>query len=688
VKYTMHAHRGFLTAVTAGLILGCTGTAGDAKSPAPSDAVEADRSLTGSDSSSCPLEIDAFLRKSARYGRIASNSPAFRACVKNLATGTPGITARYMPECAPADPFSKQSAQTQVDQLVKLTVRGNPLIMKCDFSRTACNGSQATGPGGNACADIHSPSVLDDQITWADWLNAVYAIVPDKANPAWPMSQAAESMWHEAMHSVGYDHPRSCTTVGYNYQSNTVPYIVGQCINAVLAISGATCGATDACGADAMPMVTALSATTCQCVKDPRVMGHDLLLTGDPSWTTIPVAITNPDLSFTIHNNAPTTQTPGGTSTSVRGWGAMAANPTATKLAGDFDGDGRTDIVAVGGQGWTSIPMIFGIGQGMASSRDGNFWPANEDVGSFGGWAALPGVQKFVADFNGDGRSDIALFGGADWTSIPIAFSAPKQQSVGPGAFRVTNNDGANFPTWSRLGAKISVADFNGDGKADVALTGVATWTSLPVAFSNGDGSFNITNTALSSFPGWSGAAGVSTLVADFDGDGKADIALTGGSGWTTIPVAFSRGDGSFKLTSVSTNDFPGWAAIAGVRVAADFNNDGRADIALMGGPAWTSLPVAFSNGDGSFNITNKDIGANFASLATLPNARVLTGDFDRDGRMDLAITGVANWTTIPMFLSYGDGNFTTANRNAGSFPGWATATANGAAVFVGNFRE
>jgi hypothetical protein len=38
--------------------------------------------------------------------------------------------------------------------------------------------------------------------------------------------------------------------------------------------------------------------------------------------------------------------------------------------------------------------------------------------------------------------------------------------------------------------------------------------------------------------------------TGDFNGDGKADLALTGGAGWTTIPVAFSRGDGNFNVAN------------------------------------------------------------------------------------------------------------------------------------------
>lgn len=73
----------------------------------------------------------------------------------------------------------------------------------------------------------------------------------------------------------------------------------------------------------------------------------------------------------------------------------------------------------------------------------------------------------------------------------------------------------------------------------------------IAVAFSNGDGSFRLTQRAagLSSFAGWL-SLGARPVVGDFDHDGAADIALVGVSGWTTIPVALSSGDGTFRLVN------------------------------------------------------------------------------------------------------------------------------------------
>ena len=105
---------------------------------------------------------------------------------------------------------------------------------------------------------------------------------------------------------------------------------------------------------------------------------------------------------------------------------------------------------------------------------------------------------------------------------------------------------------------------------------------------------------------------------------------------------------GEFNVTN---GPLPGWAALAGpVVVAGDFNGDGRTDLAQMFGCSWC-LPVAFSNGDGTFNITGKPINT-FGNLGSAPKLIPLVGDFNGDGLSDLAMTGAEGWTTLPVAAS------------------------------------
>lgn len=306
-----------------------------------------------------------------------------------------------------------------------------------------------------------------------------------------------------------------------------------------------------------------------------------------------------------------------------------------------------------------------------------NFNIQNKAIVDFAGYISNSGVKVASGDFDGDGRTDLAAVGGTGWASIPVAFSR------GDGSFHVTNNTVANFPGYATAAsAKLIAGDFNKDGRDDLALTGVSGWTTLPVAFSVGDGNFNTTNLGIVDFAAW--APSGTPLAGDFDGDGATDIALVARSGATNIPIAFSNRDGTFRVVNEFVADFPGLSAQSGVRaVAGDFDGDGDDDIAIAGNPSWTTVPVAFSNKTGTFNVTN--LGADyFTYYAAEPAARLRAADFDGDGKDDLVVAGGPSWPWTIHARSLGNGSFSASWRDVGgSFPSWA----NEGSVFAGDFN-
>ena len=164
----------------------------------------------------------------------------------------------------------------------------------------------------------------------------------------------------------------------------------------------------------------------------------------------------------------------------------------------------------------------------------------------------------------------------------------------------MTNHNSAEFNKWAATpGVQVVTGDFNGNGLTDIALINQrAGWTTLPIAFSNGNGSFNITNIAIGDFAQWATQPGVRVLAGDFNSNGRTDIALVNqGSGWATLPVAFSSGNGQFEITNQSIGEYGKWAALNNVQlVPGDFNRNGQTDIALVSQAAgWSTLPVAFS---------------------------------------------------------------------------------------------
>jgi hypothetical protein len=391
------------------------------------------------------------------------------------------------------------------------------------------------------------------------------------------------------------------------------------------------------------------------------------LINQHPGWHTIPVASSQGDGSWKVTN---------GTATEFTGWAQIAGVRVVT---GDFNGNGRTDIALVNrGPGWTTIPIAF-------SQADGSWKVTNKTAPEFTGWVQIPGVQMVTGDFNGNGRTDIALVNrGPGWTTIPIA------SAQSDGSWKVTNKTAPEFAGWATIpGVRVVTGDFNGNGRTDIALVNQHSgWTTIPIAFSQADGSWKVTNEPAPEFAGWASIPGVRVVTGDFNGNGRTDIALVNeGPGWHTIPIAFSQGNGSWKVTNEPAPEFAGWAQITGVRVlTGDFNGNGRTDIALVNqGPGWHTIPIAFSQGNGSWKVTN-GTAPQFAGWADIQGVQVVTGDFNNNGRTDIALVNrQPGWHTIPIAFSQGDGNWVVTNESAPEFAGWATII--GVELVPGDFR-
>jgi hypothetical protein len=226
---------------------------------------------TVSYASDCNSGHKAFLDKVMFYGRVAAASPAFKACIDNLVAQENG-PARYMQcnEGGSTDPFYGFSSQEQSNAVLKKTLSPNPLTIHC------------TGGAGNASAIIGAYDQMQEEFNFSAWLNNVYQATPPAGDPTWPVWQAAAITWHEVMHQYGYHHgngPASeCGITGadastFNFQVNTMPYLVQGCLGSVISESGQKCGSdfATACGSNKLKLVKSLGGTSCECVADPKV---------------------------------------------------------------------------------------------------------------------------------------------------------------------------------------------------------------------------------------------------------------------------------------------------------------------------------------------------------------------------------------------------------------------------------
>ena len=189
----------------------------------------------------------------------------------------------------------------------------------------------------------------------------------------------------------------------------------------------------------------------------------------------------------------------------------------------------------------------------------------------------------------------------------------------------------SNLPSVIQCPALLSVAvaDFNGDGNPDIAVTNYSeTSAGLSLLLGNGDGTFrSAINYSLN------GIASGPLVAADFNGDGKPDL-LVGNV------ILLGNGDGTFQAPLPISNS-PSFQTI----VVGDFNGDGKLDVVI----ANPFLQIAFGNGDGTFQPFSPIMNGTFVG------SPLVLGDFNGDGNLDLVVS-VNNGTSV--LLGNGDGTF------------------------------
>jgi uncharacterized repeat protein (TIGR01451 family) len=253
-----------------------------------------------------------------------------------------------------------------------------------------------------------------------------------------------------------------------------------------------------------------------------------------------------------------------------------------------------------------------------------------------------------VGDFNLDGKLDFAICNDGAANNQPDSISI----FLGNGDGTFTQAPGSPFALPANTGPlSLAVADFNGDGKPDLVSANLHNNT-VSVFLGNGDGTFTVAGGSPIAVP----IQPSSVAVADFNGDGKPDVAVGSYGGG----VAILLGDGSGRLTSaigspIQAGPMPEKVAIG------DFNGDGRPDIAVANRqitsifPNYGNVTALLGNGDGTLSPSNNgafQVGTDVSTVAL--------ADFNQDGKLDIAaISYDENLVTV--LFGDGTGKFTPA---------------------------
>jgi hypothetical protein len=299
--------------------------------------------------------------------------------------------------------------------------------------------------------------------------------------------------------------------------------------------------------------------------------------------------------------------------------GGMA--PAAVAV-GDFNGDGKTDIVSCDSGGKAGTVSF------LAGRGDSTFVAAEAIPITVRNAASTDGVA--AGDFTGDGIADLAVVTwNVNYNGITL-FPSLGNGEFGPGIQTAPINSGTS----------VAAADFNGDGKLDLAVTGS---DGLTVLLGNGDGTFN----ALPPVP--AGTSPQWVTVADFNNDQVPDLAVADNGGTNGVSILLGNGNGTFQpALNVATGGAASYVA------AADLNGDGKADLAVVGTSA---VSVVLGNGDGTFGAASSfNAGSTTGGLAI--------GDLNGDGFPDLV---------VPSFIPPGGGGsaiLVRLNDGSGHFVG------------------
>ena len=332
-----------------------------------------------------------------------------------------------------------------------------------------------------------------------------------------------------------------------------------------------------------------------------------------------------------------------GNGTSAPAVNYVAGASPISVAALDLNHDGILDL-AVADHGPGSPGKVFVLlGRAGGTFGPGVFYPAGQNP-----------LSVTIADFNGDGNPDLAVTAADNTLSILLGNAA--------GTFHAGPSRGTGHePRY------VAAGDFNRDGKMDLAVANALDQT-VSIFLGQGNGSFQAGNSYCTSY------YPESLIVTDYNGDGNLDIiqgagdarGLGPGIESENIDILPGNGDGTFRgAISIPVAG----SSITGTFLATgDFNGDGKLD-AILNDKFGDILYLAAGAGGGNFQAPVALPSLAAGGNQTGPSGAVV-GDFNGDGRLDLAVTEAFAGRVAVLLNSAAGLQLSGAFASGGAVPG------------------